>query len=91
MQDPAAELRKSKSEAGLTALKARYLELLSDLPESDKGRIAAAGTQEQLQTVMTLILSQGTRVRFKVRTLFQQKEDSDSYDKGHLRVRAGVS
>jgi hypothetical protein len=67
----------------LTGLKARYLKLLSDLPEADKGRIAAAGTQKQLETAMTLILTQGTKVRFKVRTVFEQKEDLDSDDKDH--------
>jgi hypothetical protein len=88
MQDPElVELGRDKSEAGLSTLKARYLKLLSDLPEGDKGRIAAAATQEQLQTVM---IEKGTSVRFKVRTLFQQKEDSAADEASHLRVRDTV-
>jgi hypothetical protein len=79
MQDPELlELRKNRSASGVAALQARYLHLLSDLPDAAKARILAAGTQEELQTVITWIQSQGTMVRFQVRTMFQQKEDSDS-------------
>jgi hypothetical protein len=79
MQDPELlELRKNRSASGVAALQARYLHLLSDLPDAAKARILAAGTQEELQTVITWIQGQGTKVRFKVRTMFQQKEDSDA-------------
>lgn len=51
-----------------------------DLPEDEKLRLKTARTQEDIKTVMTWILSQGTLIHFKVKTLFQQKEDSDSDD-----------
>lgn len=71
-------LRKNESESGVKLLKERYLQILSDLPEQEKIHLQAARTQEQLQTVMAWILGQGTLVRFKVRTVFQNKDDSDS-------------
>jgi hypothetical protein len=76
-----ADLRKNKSESGLRLLKERYLKLLFDLPEGEKARIQSARTQEELQTVMTWLLSQGTKVRFRVRTLFHQQRD-DGEDTG---------
>lgn len=79
LQDPEIiELKKDKSESGVKKLRERYLQLLFDLPKVEKVRLASASTQEDLQTVMTWILSQGTRVRFRVRTTFQKKEDPDS-------------
>ena len=71
-------LRNNTSASGVQRLKDRYLQLLPDLPEEEKLRFQVARSQEELQTVMTWILSQGTRVRFKVKTMFQQKEDSDA-------------
>jgi hypothetical protein len=73
-------LRKDKSESGVAALKARYLKLLPDIPDSEKARILSAGTQEELQAAITWIQSQGTKVRFQVRTMFQHKKDPDSDD-----------
>jgi hypothetical protein len=83
LQDPEiVELKKDKSEAGVKKLRERYLQLLFDLPKAEKVRLASASTQEDLQTVMTWILSQGTRVWFRVRTTFQRKEAPDSDPKG---------
>ena len=82
LQDPEfVALRKNKSEPALTRLKDRYLKLLFDLPDFEKSQIQSAATQERLQAVMLWIVSQGTRIRFRVRTSFQRKEDSDSDDK----------
>ncbi len=82
LQDPElVALRKNKSEPALRTLKDRYLKLLFDLPDFEKSQIQSAATQERLQAVMIWVLSQGTRIRFKVRTTFQRKQDSDSDDK----------
>ena len=58
-----------------------YLKLLFDLPDEERIQIESASTQESLQVVMTWIVNQGTRVRFRLRTTFQRKEDFDSDDK----------
>jgi hypothetical protein len=79
MNDPEiVALRKNESESGVAQLKERYIHVLSDLPGQERIHLQAARTQEQLQTVMTWILSEGTLVRFKVKTVFQNKNDSDS-------------
>jgi hypothetical protein len=62
MQAPElVEVRKDKSEAGLSRLKAHYLTLLPDLPDAEKARILSADTQEELQAVITWIVEQGTK------------------------------
>lgn len=73
-------LKKEESPKALNTLKARYLQLLSDLPADEKFRLAAAKNQQELQNVMTWIISQGTKVRFQVKTLIQRKEDADDDD-----------
>jgi hypothetical protein len=79
MQDPEiVELSKNKSESGLRVLKERYLKLLFDLPTAEKMQIQTAETQEDLHSIITWIVGQGTTVRFKIRMVFQWKEDSDS-------------
>jgi hypothetical protein len=79
LSDPeTVALRKNESGSGVKLLKERYLNVLSDLPEQEKIHLQAVRTQKQLQTVMTWILSQGALVRFKVKTVFQDKNDSDS-------------
>jgi hypothetical protein len=62
-------------------LKDYYLKLLFDLPDEERRQIASASTHERLQLIMTSIVSQGTRVRFRVRTTFQRKDDSDDQKK----------
>lgn len=76
MQTPEVfALQQDKSASGLRRLKDYYLKLLSDLPEISEARIQSAKTQEELRGVMTWIFSQGTEIRFKVRTLFRQDDD----------------
>jgi hypothetical protein len=78
LQDPElVELRKSKTAAGLKALKDRYLALLFDVSDADKNLIRSAEAQERLQAVIGWILHEGTTVRFKVSTTFQLKDDDD--------------
>lgn len=73
-------LKKNSSPSALKELKARYLQVLSDLPSGEKLRLASARNQQELEDALTWVISQGTKVRFKVKTLFQREEDTDDDD-----------
>lgn len=78
-------LLSNRSKAGIKRLKDRYFELLFDLPNSEKVRLQSVQTPEELETEVRFIETQGTRVRFKIRTLLQQKDDYDDDKKSAVK------
>ena len=75
---PVAEidrLRAEDSPAAATRLKAIYLRMLGDMPESVRHELEIATTHKQVEAAFSSIASQGRRARFRVQKLFRASDD----------------
>jgi hypothetical protein len=81
---PVAEidrLRSDDSPAATARLKAIYLRMLGDMPESVKHELEIATTHKQVEAAFSSIASQGRRARFRVQKSFRASADDDKGDK----------
>jgi len=89
---PVAEidrLRSDDSPAATARLKAIYLRMLGDMPESVKHELEIATTHKQVEAAFSSIASQGRRARFRVQKSFRASSDDDAGESQELTVWNG--
>ncbi|HKD09034.1 MAG TPA: carboxypeptidase-like regulatory domain-containing protein [Bryobacteraceae bacterium] len=78
---PVAEIDRLRSEdspAAAARLKAIYLRMLGDTPESVRHELEVATTHKQVEAAFSSIAAQGRRARFRVRKSFHASDDDDN-------------
>jgi hypothetical protein len=70
------------SESSLARLKDAYLKTFPDLSQDEKAAAKGAKTSSEVTSAFNGIIDRGSRVRFRVRTLFKHADDDDDQDKG---------
>jgi hypothetical protein len=78
--DEIKRLTSDDSRQAAARLKAIYLRLLGDLPDSEKRELEVATTRKQVEAAFSSIAAQGRRAKFRVRTLFRSPKEQDEKD-----------
>lgn len=79
--DEIEKLRQDSSPAAAQRLKIIYMQMLGDLPESDKRELEVATTHKQVEAAFNSITAQGRRAKLKVQTIFREAKDDDNDEK----------
>jgi hypothetical protein len=72
-----ADARESPSDETMNALKSAFLQVHPSLPADEKLRLDSAKSVTDIASLFNFEVSQGLRVRFKVRTLVKHEDDDD--------------
>lgn len=75
----AARLQSDSSPEALEKLKDIYLRMFAGIPDATRSRIVQANTQRDLQSAFEELQSEGRFARFRVRTMYKNKDDDDDH------------
>jgi len=77
LNDAFADAQQHPSATALARLKDTYLKAFPGLGADDKHRLEGAATAPDIASLFSTALDRGTRVRFKVKTMFKHEEEDD--------------